>query len=383
MIGWREALYGVVVAMLSQPAYAAVKVVIPQEFARVAAGATATIPIYLLNVGDAAETFAMPEVLKLRIETGGVSSLVSAVRVGDADFIELAPGNFGKTAYRLAAPSGTADVVVIAVETAPPATEPTTSVAAIEPVNADTVRRNGIEKLKNLSAYRPMYALYGAEPSNAKLQLSFKYQFFDEGGAGERGRWLSGLHFGFTQTLFWDLSQKSIPFRDIVFSPELMYLLQTRRTPSPDRPAFGLQFGVRHESNGKAGLDSRSLNTVYAEPAIVFMLGNEWQLKAAPRVWAYWGGQDGNEAIERFRGYSSLSVVLGQDDGPRVSGDFRGFVGTGRGSSEFNVSYPLNHHIIDSLNLYLHAQLFTGYGESLLDFDQRKTALRAGFSIVR
>ncbi|HLU91876.1 MAG TPA: phospholipase A, partial [Pedomonas sp.] len=40
--------------------------------------------------------------------------------------------------------------------------------------------------------------------------------------------------------------------------------------------------------------------------------------------------------------------------------------------------------IIDtSLNLYLFGQFFTGYGENLLDYNQRDTRLRAGFAIVR
>lgn len=352
--------------LLASPAVAGIVTVIPNAPSLAAPDAPPTFPVYFTNEGTTSELHTPPSTLPV---DDGKSAM--AFIAEDAVPATLAPGMFRKVEYSLRPVADT--------QTAAPGTPS----IIVEPVNAATARDSGRGLLAHISGYRPVYALFGAQPSNAKLQLSFKYQFFDENGLlGKRDRWLSGLHFGFTQTLFWDLSQPSAPFRDIVFSPELMYLAQSRRAATAGRPAFAVQAGVRHESNGRDGDDSRSLNTVYFEPAITLALGDDWTASAAPRAWFYVGGKEGNESIERFRGYSNLRLGAGQTDGIYLAANLRGFVGNGRGSTEFDLSYPLNR-LVDNLNLYLHSQLFTGFGESLIDFDRKKTALRLGVSIVR
>src|SRR3546814_11128150 len=83
--------------------------------------------------------------------------------------------------------------------------------------------------LSNLSAYAPIYAAYGpGTNSDARLQISFKYQLFGPSAAPDRRQsWEQGLHFAYTQRMFWDLGAKSSPFRNIDFVPELFYLAPT------------------------------------------------------------------------------------------------------------------------------------------------------------
>src|SRR3546814_431752 len=109
--------------------------------------------------------------------------------------------------------------------------------------------------LGNLSSYAPIYAVYGpGTNSDGRLQISFKYQLFGDAGlVGGNNPLINGIHFAYTQRLFWNLDAHSSPFRNIDYMPEVFYLvLATRIT---DRIALGGQAGLRHESNGRDGLE--------------------------------------------------------------------------------------------------------------------------------
>jgi len=72
--------------------------------------------------------------------------------------------------------------------------------------------------------------------------------------------WRDGLHFAYTQRMFWDLRARSSPFRNIDYQPELFYL-----TPSAtfsNGISVSGQGGIRHESNGRDGAASRSINSI-------------------------------------------------------------------------------------------------------------------------
>ncbi|MGB3722029.1 MAG: phospholipase A, partial [Pacificimonas sp.] len=138
----------------------------------------------------------------------------------------------------------------------------------------------------NFSTYRPMYALLGTSPLNAKLQFSFKYALVDpDGDAASDFSFLRGIYFGFTQTMFWDLGEDSSPFRSIDFQPELFYRYRSDLDIAAiEGSDINVQAGVRHYSNGRGDpdpaltgvedpmgpdqTDSRSFNTVYLEPSL-------------------------------------------------------------------------------------------------------------------
>jgi outer membrane phospholipase A len=58
-------------------------------------------------------------------------------------------------------------------------------------------------------------------------------------------------------------------------------------------------------------------------------------------------------------------------------------IGSGRGAVDGVLSYPLTKAWTNGPQLYLIAQGFTGYGESLLDYNRRQTRARIGFGITR
>ncbi len=235
--------------------------------------------------------------------------------------------------------------------------------------------------LGNLSSYAPIYAVYGpGTNSDGRLQISFKYQLFGDAGAvGGDNPLLNGVHFAYTQRLFWDLGGDSSPFRNIDFMPELFYLLPA---VSKGTLAFGGQAGLRHESNGRDGLASRSLNTLYVQPVATIPIG-DYKLSLGPRYSFYVGDLEDNPDVKRYRGHTSLFAEFGRDDGLRLTTNSRINFSSGKGAIDAELSYPLDKIVDTNLNVYVFGQAFAGYGENLLDYDRKATRLRLGVAIVR
>lgn len=232
-----------------------------------------------------------------------------------------------------------------------------------------------------LSANEPIYlAVGGRGGTTARFQLSFKYRIFDPGSLPVA--WvppLAGLHFGYTQTSIWDVGAKSAPFRDTSYRPSLFWQAAT--------PGEGLmpdlwRAGFEHESNGKDGVSSRSINTLFAQAVWRTSFPNGQTLTFAPKFYGYLE-KDNNPDIQRYRGYVDWHFRYGRDDSWLLAATFRR--GTSRHSSaQLDLSYPLSKPLFARTGSFLHVQLFNGYGETLLDYNvKRGTQARLGFSIIR
>ncbi|MBL8447370.1 MAG: phospholipase A [Zoogloeaceae bacterium] len=237
----------------------------------------------------------------------------------------------------------------------------------------------------NAFAYHePMYFLVGANGgANARFQLSFKYRLFDrEGVVAQALPVIGGLYFGYTQTSLWDLSTGSAPFRDTSYRPSLFYQWDIAQRPGND-DRWMVQAGVEHESNGKDGANSRSLNTAFARLDWRTPVGEDGAyFGVMPKIWTYLE-KDDNPDIQRYRGHGEVALRYGRDEGWVSQVTLRR--GTaGRGSTQVDVSRPLGTRILSDAGAFLHFQYFDGYGETLLDYDQvRHPQFRVGLSIVR
>lgn len=232
-----------------------------------------------------------------------------------------------------------------------------------------------------LSAHEPVYFLLGTRNGlNARYQLSFKYRIFDKESAP--AQWLPALeqlHFGYTQTAVWDLGADSRPFHDTSYRPSLFW--QKRLDGSANMPRY-LRAGYEHESNGKEGINSRSINLAYVQPAWRSDFDDGKSLILAPRFYTYLDKAD-NPDIARYRGYADWLLRYGDENEWVLSSRVR--VGSaGHSGTQFDLSIPFRKPLFARTGGFLYFQLFSGYGETLLDYNQRHPAqLRAGFSIVR
>ena len=251
-------------------------------------------------------------------------------------------------------------------------------------------------------AHEPIYFLAGPLNPNSKFQVSLKYQLFAEGGDIDRAApWASDFFVAYSQTSFWDIGGDSSPFFDSSYRPEFLYQLGPREVRDvdwlPGVTRFDLQAGLRHESNGRDGPESRSMNIAYVGPIVTF--GNDgvadgptdapggrphdFFLAVAPRLWMYLTDNDDNPDIYQYRGYGDLRLIAGWRGGFQAAFTVRMGNDFDKGALQVDLTYPLQRLAIRDLGMYLHGQFFTGYGESLIEYDQSTTSFRLGVSLVR
>ncbi len=231
-----------------------------------------------------------------------------------------------------------------------------------------------------LSVLEPVYFAAGLNGTYSRFQLSFKYRLFESESTPVQ--WfpaLGKLHFGYTQTSFWNMSASSMPFHDTSYRPSLFW--QSKLDESTTGPSY-LRSGYEHESNGKDGASSRSINIIYFQPVLRKDFAGGNSLFFAPRFYGYIN-QDGNLDIARYRGYVDWQFRYGDERGWLLSSRIR--TGTaGYGSALLDISAPLRKPLFSRTGGFLYFQLFSGYGESMLDYSLKSpTQFRVGLSIVR
>jgi phospholipase A1 len=210
-----------------------------------------------------------------------------------------------------------------------------------------------------------------ADDTEAQFQLSVKVplavNLFDT----------VDLYAAYTNRSFWQLyNDNSAPFRETNHEPEGWVQF------NPKWEFFGFKnaanmFGIVHQSNGRGGVLSRSWNRLYANFII----------------------ERGNFALS-FKPWYRLPEDDDEDDNPDITDylghyEIRGFYkwrehvfsamsrnnlesGFSNGAVELGWSFPLGNY--PYLKGYL--QYFTGYGESLIDYNQYVNRIGIGVSVT-
>jgi outer membrane phospholipase A len=237
---------------------------------------------------------------------------------------------------------------------------------------------------EHISGYEPMYFIAGPKSPNAKFQISFAYQLLNnDGPLAETAPALKGFHIAYTQTSLWDWNAPSAPFYDTTYRPEFFYSWENVTHAQPANWfQLDLQGGLEHESNGKNGADSRSLNQAYFQPTLTVGRDDGFQLALQPRAWLYLGSLSDNPDIKDYYGYANLRTIIGWKRGLQLSALGQMGKNANRGNVQLDLTYP-TMRFFGSFSLYLDVQYFNGYGESLLGYNQRTDELRVGFALFR
>ncbi|HKJ03971.1 MAG TPA: phospholipase A [Geopsychrobacteraceae bacterium] len=224
----------------------------------------------------------------------------------------------------------------------------------------------------NKTPNRRVYADLGEDPDDVELkfQLSFKVPLVKGLIAG-----YGDLFAGYTQQSFWQAynSSQSSPFRETNYEPELVANFPV------DYSLFGLRsrfisFALSHQSNGRSADLSRSWNRVYALAA--FERGNFY---CAVRPWyriPESASDDDNPDIEKYFGYGELYALYLHKEhrfGLMLRNNLRQ---DNRGALLLDWSFP-----IPGNNLHGYLQIFSGYGESLIDYNHSNNRIGIGILV--
>lgn len=312
--------------------------------------------------------------------TAGAGAPIAAPNTasGVAADASAAPAATTSTATAAASASGSASG-----STSASATPPAGSPSAAQASSGDQAEGILTSETSRISFNEPVYFAVGSSSGDvtAKFQLSFKYRIFEP--ADPRSRTLfDNLYFGYTQLSIWDLSAASKPFKDTNFRPSLFYYLPDTGVRATWFSKLGIQTGIEHESNGKAGSDSRSINTAFVRPIFTWdnVVGN--RLVVAPKVYYYLDKSD-NPDIADFRGYVDLLVKYGNPDGFELATTLRKGMRSSFGSVDAQLTYPLHKLFGAGFGGYVWLGAFSGYGETLIDYNHHSNAVRIGYSITR
>jgi phospholipase A1/A2 len=209
------------------------------------------------------------------------------------------------------------------------------------------------------------------DKTEAEFQISFKMKMWEDMFGGPSALWL-----GYTQKSFWQVYNEDLsrPFRETNYEPELIWTLPT------DYEIFGLKgrllaFGLVHQSNGRGDPLSRSWNRVYAMAALErgpfvlqikpwYRLSDSAEKDDNPDIKDYMGSAEFLAFYKWRQEYTAtLRLRTTFDSDPSW------------GSAQLDLRFP----IVSDLKGYL--QVFSGYGESMIDYNFRKTAVGLGVSI--
>ena len=213
---------------------------------------------------------------------------------------------------------------------------------------------------------------YALDRNEVKFQISLKAHLL---GENKHVLW-----FGYTQLSLWQAYDRahSSPFHENDYEPELIYSYRPDKLELAGVTASFLNAGLVHQSNGQSVPKSRNWNRFYIQAGMERDFGDNGKLALQPRWWKRLGENPVN------------------DDNP----DILHYLG----HAEFEARYYYHQSVLSAIarvhslqldwalpaprmlgvlvqNANFHLQFFNGYGESLIDYNQRHFTYGFGISV--
>lgn len=224
----------------------------------------------------------------------------------------------------------------------------------------------------------PSEPLESYKPNEVKLQISLRTKLFEDLLLPNGDLWVS-----YTQVSLWQAwnSDDSSPFRSTNYNPDVFYILPWTEEfdfiPGDARVRFA-KVGFAHESNGQTKPDSRSWNYFHFGGAIEW--GDVyWETTWKQRVNEV-GDEDDNPDLVRFRGNFENQISWRNDLSTYSLTRITRELSWDRGSWQFDFTHPINSQKPDGLRFYI--QFFSGYGETLIDYNHRQNRIGFGFLLL-
>ncbi|MCO5109301.1 MAG: phospholipase A [Burkholderiaceae bacterium] len=262
----------------------------------------------------------------------------------------------------------------------------TFSFRGYRPITASVVTASSVNRQPTSSA--PDHSAPQSIPyrrTEARLQLSVRTKIAQGLLTQNHPTRKDSLWFGYTQQSYWQVfsPQISRPFRTTDHEPEVIYVYPTdAQLPWGWRWRYS-GIGVVHQSNGQSLPLSRSWNRAYLMTGME--LDNRWAVNA--RLWKRIGesaSSDDNPDISDYIGRGELSAFWNMDKDNTLGLTLRSSLNSSpRGSARLEWMQTLGTGLGGGKsNLRLHTQLFSGYGDSMIDYNRKRTVFTVGLSLV-
>ncbi len=241
-------------------------------------------------------------------------------------------------------------------------------------IDADSVRRE-FDKGPYFTLYKDNYFIFGPsigpkatkENTNVKFQISVRQKLTKSTLPGG-----TYLYLCYTQKVFWNILEKSLPMTDLNFNPGIGLA----------KPVFknGKYIGkfilqLEHESNGRDSIESRSWNRLSLGGDV--LITNNFLVHA--KVWIPYVDGEHNKDLLKYVGIMQAGVELTSND-RRWKGSL---LLTKRKTwrLDFNTVAEISWQFSRNADWNLFVQYYNGYGEGLLDYNKFSSHLRAGVVI--
>jgi outer membrane phospholipase A len=219
-----------------------------------------------------------------------------------------------------------------------------------------------------LYKYKPIYFLMGTPYT--KIQFSFEVQVVRS----------LPVYFAYNQLMLWDLFRSSPYFYDINYNPLVFYRLNF----SQNQAQWLDLIAWEHESNGKGGDLEKAWDRVAVSYHFENKVGHHSKLSWDLKAWFPFRYNPNNQNLADYRGLWEVTVGLSQFLGDSFEYDdliLRIYPGGPSklnpisGGQELTFRVKTNNH--NFMPLWI-AQVFHGYGEYLMDYNQNHWGIRAG-----
>ena len=244
-----------------------------------------------------------------------------------------------------------------------------------ETMNVDSLKRAFADQHYYFGLYKDNYFIFGPpigyKPDKTNTNIKFQISIAQKLTKSTLP-WGTYLYLYYTQKVFWNVLENSMPMTDLNFNPGIGL---AKPIFIKDRFIGKVSLTLEHESNGRDSIWSRSWNkvtlggsvmidpnlTIYGKFWIPIIDGqnNRDILKYCGIYQVGWSYRSPNRKFS-----CSLSLVK------RLGNVFN-----------FNTTFEVAYRWSRKSNQYLFAQYYNGYGEGLLDYKKFHSQLRIGIVI--
>jgi len=242
-------------------------------------------------------------------------------------------------------------------------------------IDADSVRR-AFDKGPYFGLYKDNYFIFGPaigpkitrQNTNVKFQVSISQKL-----TKSTLPWGTYLYLYYTQKVFWNILENSMPMTDLNFNPGIGI---AKPLFSKGRYIGKLTFQIEHESNGRDSIWSRSWNKVSLGTNIII----DNNLMVHGKVWIPIVDGVNNKDILKYCGIYQVGTSILSND-RRWSGSIVMVKRKTWNIFDYNTILEVAFRLSRTQNQFLFAQYYNGYGEGLLDYNKFHSQLRIGIVI--